>query len=268
MGSDRPDFHPTMLLEGRFGTSLIPILTDALGQLYTVMSGIFGGVPTPILLDAAGRILAHLVGNDGSTIRDVKVDSAGNLVARIQGNDGTTQRDVKVDASGFLQAIMQGSYGTTLKTIAVDANGIMKANLTAQDLNYLSFRPVYGNHRQADFDVSIPNATFDDVVNISGRGSVLFGNVHFEAGVAPDRASYYLSVDGTDFIVQTPSFLEELGIRERSFLYSRSYNTVIDDYVVGIEGPINFETSFQLLAAHSAGGNKTCGGTLYYALVP
>ena len=81
MSSGRPDWHPTFLLEGKLGDSLVPIAVDAAGQLVCLFKGW-----------------------DGSAARLVKVQTDGQLIALIQGEDAGTLRTIAVDADGIMKA--------------------------------------------------------------------------------------------------------------------------------------------------------------------
>ncbi len=295
MASGRPDFHPSMLLEGRYSTSLIPVLVDALGQLYTIISGSYGGVPTPILLDAAGRILAHLVGNDAGTIRDVTVDATGKMIIRVQGNDGTgTLRDVRVDTDGVMKsrmqgafggalkdvavntdgnllAIIQGLYGATLKTIAVDANGVMKANLAVQDLNFLKFRPVYGDIRSVkNTSIAINPASWSDALNVAGKGAVFGGFFRLSGALACNQGKVRAIVDGVtnESSVFTNMLLFNQNLSGLGFFWMQEYDDVNFSYTVGIQTPITFESTCVISMYNPDGSNRVVSYEIVYALVP
>jgi hypothetical protein len=283
-----------MLLEGKYATNLIPVLVDALGQLYTIISGSYGGVPTPILLDVAGRILAHLVGNDGGTIRDVTVDSSGKMIIRVQGSDGGTLRDVAVDAagimlsrmkgsdggtlrdvavdsSGFLTALMKGLDGATLRTIAVDADGVMKANLSAQDLNFLTVRPAYGTAKRVSATGEvIGGSAWSNILNVNGRGVILGGFL----GVAGDTA---LSVSKVRAIIdgvtsESGSYVgmvyDNLLRPGQGMFYVIRYNDLTTNYYAGITPNLTFESSISLGVYNNVGVNEYTSYDVIYALTP
>jgi hypothetical protein len=271
MASGRPDFHPTMLLEGKYGSTLIPVLVDALGQLYTIMTGNAGGIPLPVLLDAAGRILAHLVGSDGGTIRDVAVDASGKLIIQIQGSDGGTLRTVAVDASGYILSVMKGDFGGTLKTIAVDTNGIMKANISVQDLNYLKFRPVYGAMDEViESGVICSTGVRTAVATITGKGAILGGSYGLDGGVSPILQSYGLTVDGTaqGLITAVTLDFNNVVMPDRYPIYLLNYEPVSDYYRIGVMRGITFETSISFDVLQITGSNKAASAIIHYALVP
>lgn len=272
MSAGRPDFHPTMLLEGKSGTSLIPVLVDALGQLYTIISGNYGGAPTPILLDAAGRILAHLVGSDGGTIRDVSVDVNGNIIARIRGKDGGgALQDVLLDTSGNMQTVVKGDYSGTLKTVAVDTNGVLKANLSAQDLNYLKVRPVYGGlNFEAISSVAIPNSTWTEIKSVTGKGAVISGRAYFGEYFASAQQQFRFKIDGVAAGSYTVENLNSLNYLpgQGSPMFIAFYNDVSYNYKIGFGPGITFETSFAIEAYQNSGAAKTGYTNFFYALVP
>jgi hypothetical protein len=271
MASGRPDFHPTMLLEGKYGNDLIPILTDALGQLYTVMSGYFGGVPIPILLDAAGRILAHLVGSDGGTIRDVTVDASGKLIIQIQGNDGGTLRTVAVDPSGYILTVMKGDFGGTLKTIAVDTNGIMKANISVQDLNYLKFRPVYGSMDEViESGVICASGVRTAVVSITGKGAIIGGWVAPPSGFSEVYKFIGLTIDGTAQQVVGFSNLQyhNAFTPGKYPFYIDIWDDTIQHQSISLSPGITFESSISVDFYHNSGVNRAVDAVIWYALTP
>jgi len=69
MSSGRPDFHPAMLLEGKYGTNLVPVLVDAYGQLFAVMKGAYGTTLKTIATDSNGVMLANLSAQDLDFLR-------------------------------------------------------------------------------------------------------------------------------------------------------------------------------------------------------
>jgi hypothetical protein len=273
MSSGRPDFHPTMLLEGKYGSNLIPVLVDALGQLYTIISGNSGGVPTPVLLDAAGRILAHLVGADGATIRDVAVDGSGNLIARIRGKDGAGDlQDVLLDTAGNLSALIRGDNSGTLKTIAVDANGIMKANLSAQDLAYLKVRPVYGNVQAVSTSiVTCPNSAETEIFAVSGKGATVGGSLDMSTGNTLSSVSLWrLYIDGVRILNSSlDTFYFHNWLRPgQSPLYALKYYNDFSKWFVGITPGITFESSLSIGLRNDTGADITIIPYVFYALVP
>uniref|UniRef100_A0A6H1ZMX4 Uncharacterized protein n=1 Tax=viral metagenome TaxID=1070528 RepID=A0A6H1ZMX4_9ZZZZ len=294
MSSGRPDFHPTMLLEGKFGDTLIPILTDALGQLYTVMSGYFGGVPTPILLDAAGRILAHLVGNDGGTIRDITVDADGKLIIQVQGNDagtlrtvavdpsgyilsrmkgsdGGTMRDIAVDASGRMIALIKGDDAGTIRTVAVDVDGVMKANLSAQELDYLRVRPNYGKtQRVSATGQTFPSHAWYTCLDTAGRGFLLGGWIQFESYAASESGFARLVIDGTNVQSLSLGYLFAINAvhPQKTMFWINRWTSDINVLGLSISPGVTFESSLQVQAWNVSGLAGVISFELYYALVP
>ena len=294
MASGRPDFHPTMLLEGKHGADLIPVLVDALGQLYTIISGNYGGVPTPVLLDADGRILAHLVGTDGAASRDVYVapeghlssiiqgiegatlhiigvDGSGNILARMKGYDGAALRDVKVDEEGNMLAIMKGLFGATLKTIAVDTDGIMKANLSAQDLDWLTVRPVYGETRViSGAGTAVASGATTSLLSVAGKGAVLGGYLLLLDPDTQTGNALHLKIEGVEIFNQSLANINLMSILGKSQLPFYVYYWRVDAPMcgIGISSGYTFETSVELLYENTGPNTVTVPFVFYYALVP
>ena len=272
MSSGRPDFHPTMLLEGKHGADLIPVLVDALGQLYTIISGNYGGVPTPVLLDAAGRILAHLVGTDGINIRNVAVDANGNLIARIRGKDGLgALQDVLLDTSGNLSALIRGMDGATLRTVAVDANGVMKANLSAQDLNWLTVRPVYGQSRvNSGAGTTVTSGATTGLFSVSGRGAALGGYLMLQDADTLTGNRLHIKVDGTEIFAESLATIHLMTGQGRSQIpfYAYYWREDVPSYGIGFSTGWTFETSFEFLYENTSPNSVTVPWVFYYALIP
>jgi hypothetical protein len=189
----------------------------------------------------------------------------------IKGQYLSTLVPVGVDANGNLLALMQGDFGGVLKTIQVDANGIMKANLAAQDLNYLKVRPTYGQIiKLTDSRTLASAAGFTDIFSITGKGAVLGGWAAFTAGFAANAQYYKITVDGaivenagpdilyTDNLIHDPSFP----------LSALFYDPASLTFGVQIGNPIPFETSFLFSTHQDSGGIKAFSAWVYYALVP
>lgn len=166
MSSGRPDFHPSVLLEGKHDTQLIPILVDAAGQMYIVMTGQqisvgnlpsdyfkagqaigqsnvgvtnlpsdyfkasenIGGVDSNVTVDQSAKD-RDTMGLDGATRRQIAVDAAGIILARLKGAYGAVLKDVAVDDVGVLLARMKGASAGVLKDVAVDDSGFMLAKM-------------------------------------------------------------------------------------------------------------------------------------------
>jgi hypothetical protein len=149
VSSGRPDFHPTMLLEGKHDTQLIPVLVDANGQMYIVMTGQeievnnlpddyfksgenVGGIDSNVTVDQSAKD-RDMIGIDGTSRRQVAVDSYGIMLARMKGAYGGALKDIAVDDTGIMLARLKGVFGDALKDIKVDVDGQMIAVIKGSD---------------------------------------------------------------------------------------------------------------------------------------
>uniref|UniRef100_A0A6H1ZP73 Uncharacterized protein n=1 Tax=viral metagenome TaxID=1070528 RepID=A0A6H1ZP73_9ZZZZ len=239
-----------MLLEGKYGDSLIPVLVDALGQLFMIVTGLYAGAPKILALDADGRILAHLIGYD---------------------TDGAVYRTVSLDPNGNLIALMKGLDGVTLRTIAVDASGIMKANLSAQDLNYLKFRPVYGSMvDKIESAFAVPHNTRTSIISVTGKGSTVGGTLLLNSGPTQNQLWYGWTVDGTTGSLMLVSTYEYRNLLRpgASPLYLSKYDPVDQVFIMGISPGITFEESISFDVLQQSGGLLGGNAVLNYALIP
>jgi len=267
MSSGRPDYHPTMLLEGKHGAELIPVLVDANGQLYIVMTGQAITVTDVLAMTDKDRDIRGL---DGVTKRAVAVDAAGVILARMKGYDGANLQDVKVDTLGYMLAKMTGLDGATLRTVAVDADGVMKANLSVQSLDFLRVRPVYGQTRKNTGSKAVDSGVGAvELFTVSGKGAILGGFVYWLAGTS-SGASIRLFIDGVETINVTPNYLDAHNMIEGfSFpLVLSGYDQVTPQYQMSLRPGSTFESSFALYASQATGAAVTFYWIVPYALVP
>ena len=268
MSSGRPDFHPTMLLEGKHGTSLVPVLVDANGQMYIVMSG--QQIEVTDILNVTDKD-RDIWGFDGTTARPVAVDSAGIILARLKGLFGTTLKDVAVDTDGKIIALLQGYYGSIPKGVALDANGLIQVNLTVQDLSYLKVRPTYGQGILSPYVwTNVPTHTDTVLTTITGRGAILGGSLFYQNVFAPDIQMWSLFIDGSLYAFNTPETLYFDGIiNNLDYPLSVShYDPVTNIFRVRIGCNIPFEVSFVIETHQDTGTPQNAGVDLQYALVP
>ena len=250
MSSGRPDFHPTMLLEGKYATSLIPVLVDALGQLFMIVTGLYAGAPKTLALDVDGRILAHLIGYDPA---------------------GAIYRTVSLDPNGNLIALMKGLDGVTLRTIAVDASGVMKANLSAQSFDFLRVRPVYGESQMADSGyITIHDGVWTSVFSATGRGAILGGHVSMVGGAAMANMNIRIQVEGVTLASHRYDEMDGLQLYNDPQLPVSllEYDPVSPYGIIRIGSNLTFETSVDVSSYQSSGTDKLVRGVIYYSLVP
>jgi hypothetical protein len=235
------------------------------------MRGEYSGTPTTLALDSAGRILAHLIGLDGVTPRDVALDADGNLNARLKGLDGSTLRDVALDSTGQLYARMVGLYNSTLKTIAVDTDGVMKANLSAQDFDFLRVRPVYGQARAgAKSPVSIDTLTWGTLVDVTGRGATYPGGIYWNATSTSTASLIELTIDGVEVFEETITTMDNKDFDKEwlSPFKIVTYDNTQFIYCFAIRPELTFEDSFKIRLYNAGEHSITVSRFFYYALVP
>jgi hypothetical protein len=208
---------------------------------------------------------------DGSTVRDVALDAAGKLITRLQGYDGSTLRDIKVDDTGQIMALLRGLYGSTLKTIAVDTDGVMMANLSAQDLDFLRVRPVYGQARALiNNPLLVETATWETLADISGQGATNSGNIYWDSADPTQGNSLKLTVDGTvifyEDIMDMNTF--KLGVDWAAPFKLLLYDTTNNIYSIAIAPNYTFETSYKLELYNISLPTISVYRWIYYSLVP
>ncbi len=84
---DRPDWHAQVLIKGAYGTTLVPVGVDDLGNLLAVIKGDYSGTLIPVAVDATGVMKVNLTFQDLSylKVRPVygqrRFDSFGDTLA-------------------------------------------------------------------------------------------------------------------------------------------------------------------------------------------
>jgi len=247
MSSGRPDFHPTMLLEGKYGTSLIPVLVDAAGQMYIVMTGQSIGVSGPVNVNQLAKD------------RD------------IMGSDGGTRRVIAVDANGQIVAVIKGQYLGNPATVALDANGLIKVNLTVQDLNYLKVRPIYGQALSSkQVLLAVLSGETKTVHLITGRGAVIGLYLYIHAGFDISSSIFRLYTDTLEALGMT--FQEIYNYFPKNWpgpIPTLSEWVSALGYVTINMGPgITFESSIKISIYNSTANTFYLDSNLLYALVP
>ena len=195
-------------------------------------------------------------------------DWFGTIVSA--GKYDTTFIPMAVDVNGALLALMKGAYNSALKTIAVDANGIMKANLSVQDLDFLTVRPAYGaiNHHYASDGV--PTSTLTSLHSDTGRGMLLGGHCWWGAAGSVKSMKIHLIIDGDTITDDTVATFQEKSIFKENIspVYLAEYDDDFYAYTVGLSRGITFESSFEIKAHHTYGSDVYVVHNIFWALVP
>ena len=258
-------------MKGAYGDTLKDLAVDDLGIILARIKGKYGSELKDIAVDTDGYLIAVMEGSDGSAKRIVKLDAEGNIIARMKGFDGSDLRDVKVDSSGYMLSKMLGQYNSDFKVIAVDSNGVMKANLSAQDLQYLKVRPTYGQFRwlYVGYVLAVNNAE-TTIHSISGRGAITGGNIVCNYGLSITSLYLRIYIDGTlsyqelfeDILNRYPT-RTVLPLPSVLFAIPKQCNWIIS-YGVGM----TFETSLEIKIYNTSGVNVPFNSQLYYTLTP
>lgn len=224
-----------------------------------------------VAVDASGIILSRMKGAYGAVLKDISVDDVGILLSRMKGAYGEVLKDIAVDTNGNIIAMMKGEYSGALKTIALDTNGIMKANLSVQDLDFLTVRPAYGNACLEGDSKICPDGDVTTLETISGRGVTCGGWCAWSSGNDVSGVVVQILVDGNLLAYSSAASLYALGITKPdvspTFLTKYIENTV-NSYTVGIDIGITFESSYVVKISNSTGFDVTVGYFLFYALTP
>lgn len=197
-------------------------------------------------------------------------DWFGTIVSA--GKYNSTYVPIAVDENGNLVALMQGEYGTVLKTIAVDEDGVMLANLSAQDLDFQTVRPAYGESVVVNGSKVITAGNTISITTVSGRGVTLGGWYQWGIGGG-------ISMTALDLIVKTDdTLLEQITAGELHDGYDYTpinhpltlqiYDNVNRDYRVALAPGLTFESSLEMAAYNSYGSDITVAYYLFYALTP
>ena len=267
MSSGRPDFHGTMLFEGKYGTELKPVLVDANGQLYIVMTGVAPGTELTVFQAEKDR---DIIGLEGSTRRQIAVDASGIILTRLQGSYGGALKDVAVDPDGLILAAIKGDYEGTLKTVAVTDVGVLKTDFFSQSLDFLRVRPVYGQARRVSGSTVVPSgAGRTRLTLIGGRGATIGGYVYWYGGSLAQGA-VELKCDGAILADIGPYYAWFFNLhRNASYpLYALKCEYINQMYAMGVREGVTFEESFELSAGQSTGGDVSFLWQLMYSLVP
>lgn len=197
-------------------------------------------------------------------------DWFGTIVAA--GKYDTTYIPIALDVDGFITATMKGKYDTDalLKTIAVDSAGVMKANISVQDLDYMTVRPGYGGADGYGAPITVPTAMLTTLKTVTGRGVIYPSYVRWTAAASRRAVETHLYVDGVSLFVHTAEHLytRQVFAPGRLPLYVIEYDDDNFSYAVGIQSGITFESELSIKAYHSYGADQDVDIGLTYALVP
>lgn len=200
----------------------------------------------------------------------VATDAQGNLFTLLKGHHNTTPTVVALDSGGNIFAVMKGDYDDVLKTIAVDSSGIMKANLSVQDLDFLTVRPAYGGAAIKQTQKSVPSGELTTIHTISGRGIVYGTMVEWYSTASRRDSQFVVYADGEAIAGDWASALNNLGFYAGadSPIVLIKYDDDNFQYVVGVKSGITFETSMAFKMLQNYGSDQTYACTTVYALVP
>lgn len=180
--------------------------------------------------------------------------------------------DLAVDENGMLLAKMTGEYaGLPARTIAVDKDGVMKANLSAQDLNWLTIRPAYGEAKQFADGKSCPAGQETQILSVSGRGVTYGGYLKWISALETGDMDLRMYIDDVLLFTATFTTLKDDGFDKYGFspIAMIAYDPDASfKYVAGISREITFETSLALKVYNPGASAQDVAGKLYYALVP
>ncbi len=96
-----------------------------------ILYALHQGSLVPVASDASGNLTAVIRGLDGTTLRTVRVDSGGQLFALIHGQHGTTFLPIRVNAAGEMMTRIFGSHPVV--PIASDADGFLATRIFGHD---------------------------------------------------------------------------------------------------------------------------------------
>ncbi len=89
--------------------SLVPVASDASGNLTAVIKGLDGVTLRTIKVDSGGQLFALIHGRFGANFIPIATNAAGEMITRIFGSDPTAP--VRTNAAGELIARMMGASG-------------------------------------------------------------------------------------------------------------------------------------------------------------
>lgn len=202
----------------------------------------------------------------------VATDEHGNLFTLLKGHYAGAPKIIAVDTNGNLYALMQGAHNSVLKTIAVDTDGIMKANLSVQDLDFLTVRPAYGEAARLKDSTTITAGSTVSLFIITGRGVILSGDIYWGDAVN-NKSSLTIEVqvedalifDWTPYRMLTRGLVAPMG----GPCYVRQYQEFSGyAYAVGLSPYFTFESKLEVLVANPYGVDESVAWEITYALVP
>jgi len=195
-------------------------------------------------------------------------DWFGTIVAAGKYDD--TYLPIALDVDGFITATMKGAYDAVLKTIAVDSNGIMKANLYAQDMDFLTVRPAYGQAIRYHGSKTVVSGEYPSLLKVSGRGVILGGYFYWATASTSKDLIIYLNIDDVLVSAETTQELHlgNLYRQKPGPVYVLIYDDDNFKYRVAFTWGITFESSFEILAHHTFGSNIQVDSLSFWALVP
>lgn len=197
-------------------------------------------------------------------------DWFGTIVAA--GKYNSTFLPMAVDVNGNMIGLMKGDDSGTLRTLAVDGSGIMKANLSVQDLDFLTVRPAYGEAKRVRGDVAVAIGDTEVLLTVNGRGVILGGEVQWEQTVeSAVSVNCQIFTEETqmakDDIESLWRYAKRSGVDGPIFL--GRYEPTIMRYAICFSPGTTFETKLEIKQQNSShAATITFYTTLYYALVP
>lgn len=196
-------------------------------------------------------------------------DWFGTIVSA--GKYDTTFIPIAVDVNGNIIALIKGDEAGTLRTIAVDSGGIMKANLSVQDLDFLTVRPAYGQARGVVDSKACPNGQTTTLETFAGRGVMLGGWVKWGAAASQKTVELRVDIDGSEIVSLSAAELYVWGITVPGV--TPTFVRLFDDdpevnYVIAVQSGLTFESTIAFKIDNPSGTEATMYYWLYYALVP
>lgn len=196
-------------------------------------------------------------------------DWFGTIVSA--GKYDTQMIPIAVDETGAILALMKGLYDTALKTIAVDSAGVMKANLTTQDLDFLTVRPAYGEAIRKIGQCEVSVGQTKAMITVTGRGVILGGTILWaQTSENPDAVYGEIWTEETLACSDNPEVLHRFN-KYRGCdnpLYLGRWEPSTYKYGIGLSPGTTFETKLEIKAQNAQHATLTVNAMLYYALVP
>lgn len=195
-------------------------------------------------------------------------DWFGTIVSA--GKYNTTYVPIAVDVDGNLVSLMQGTYDSVLKTIAVDVDGVMLANLSAQDLDFLTVRPAYGQARLESNTTMCPTGVNTRIGYKAGQGCLYSTLISWSGSATRKAVSISVLCDGSSLEDQTIEQLMDLGLYAQSnhIEFPIKYDDTNFSYVMGVKPGLTFESSIEFKALQSYGSDVEVTCKFVYALTP